>query len=193
MKKSSLYCKLSIFIIIMISCSVFLSGCGSENPVENSSSEEIVQSSIAELSDTIYDFVDKYNEVSPSDLTYAETFDVKDKENGHYRTEYRLSVFNNAVAKSYNFDDSVIDIVVYKHSKTNVIVYSSNISMDKAVELIKYMSPILDENLSEEDINSAIDNLLEKGESNGYFFGDLRIDLMGYEKNEYEFLLERRI
>ena len=140
----------------------------------------------------IADLVEKYNDQSENDLEYIEDFDVSDKDSGHYRTEFRLNAFSEALGKSYKADNSIIDIISYERmfGGVEVRVYADNTSFDLCIDLIKFMSLILDEELSENELDETINYITDRKTANGYYYGNLGLTLFGGDADGYDLMLK---
>lgn len=126
-------------------------------------------------------FIDGYNQTAPTPITDAVEVDVTDKESGHYRTEFRLGAFKDSIAKTGNIGDIVIDIVNYGLSKDELRIYVNGIDVEQAKEIIQYASPVMDSNVTAEEIQSVLDYLDEYGDANGKYYGSLGLVFSGDE------------
>lgn len=126
-------------------------------------------------------FIEQYNQVAPTPITDISDVDVTDKESGHYRTEFRLGAFSDSYAKTGYIADSVIDIVSYGWTHDDIRVYVSGADLDRAKEVIKAASPILDNDLTESDIQEVLDYLDENKSANGYYYGKIGLLYIGSE------------
>lgn len=126
-------------------------------------------------------FIEQYNQVAPTPITDIIEVDVTDKESGHYRTEFRLSAFSDSYAKTGYIADSAIDIVSYGWLDVDIRVYVSGADLDRAKEVIKAASPILDSDLIESDIQEVLDYLDENKSANGYYYGKIGLLYLGSE------------
>lgn len=138
-------------------------------------------------------FVEEFNASSDNKLTFAEDFVVSSKESGHYRTEFRLGAYEDAVGKSYNYyNDKIVDIVATKSyfGKIDIRIYSDGITLAHCLELIRYASPLLDTTISNETVNEAIDYVTENKEANGYYYGELGLLILGNDKKGYDIMIK---
>ncbi len=141
--------------------------------------------------DYIDAIVNDYNLVAPNKFDYYEDFDVQDKSGVHYRTEFRLSAFNNSIGKSYSFCGKTVDIVAYKtiSGKQIVRIYANYLSLDQSIEIIQYVSQLLDSAITEDVIEDAINKINEEKEANGYYYGKLGLTLLGNETKGYDLMI----
>ncbi|EXM41094.1 hypothetical protein RASY3_04030 [Ruminococcus albus SY3] len=154
------------------------------------SSSETEASDNSSIENTIVSLVENYNATAKKQLIYSEDFVVSSTDSGHYRTEFRLPAFKNAVGKSYNIDDYTIDIIeIDKLGDFETRIYSDNISLDQCLELIQYFSPLLDSSLSNERINETLEYVSEKKNANGYYYGNLVILLSKTNQTSYSFMM----
>lgn len=135
-------------------------------------------------------FIEEYNKSATTPITDITEIDVTDQESGHYRTEFRLGAFADAYAKTGLIDDIVVDIVGYGWDKEDIRIYADGISLEQAKEIIKIASPILDDTLSDSDIQDVMSYLDENQEANGYYYGDIGLLLLGKYKESYELMLK---
>lgn len=126
-------------------------------------------------------FIEQYNQVAPTPITDISEVDVTDKESGHYRTEFRLSAFSDSYAKTGYIADSAIDIVSYGWLDVDIRVYVTGADLDRAKEVIKAASPVLDSDLTESDVQEVLDYLDEHKSANGYYYGKIGLLYDGSE------------
>lgn len=134
----------------------------------------------------------RINEMSDKQLIFVEEFKPNDEESGHYRTEFRLRAYNNAAGYSFLYGNTEIDIVIRDDmfNKNVVRIYANRISIDDSCKIISIVSPVLDKNVTQDDINKTIDYIKRWKEANGYYFSDLGLVLLGNEKKGYELMLK---
>ncbi len=145
------------------------------------------------LNNYIGDIVREYNSKESEKLVYVENFTPSDKNSGHYRTEFRLSAYKEAVGKSYLLGGKVVDIVVHNNAYRQAItcrIYTNDTSLDQTINLIKSFSPILDNSLTSTKLQEVINELSTKKTANGYYFGKLGITLFGNDDEGYELMLK---
>jgi Zn-finger nucleic acid-binding protein len=140
----------------------------------------------------INEFVDNYNKVAPDKMSYLNNFDVQDKTNGHYRTEFRLNAYTDAVGKTYEIDANEIDIVSSQDllGEINIRIYGNNLSLEQCIDLIKYASPLLDANTDDDIINEAIRYVSENRGANGYYYGDLGLVITNDDSQGYNLMIK---
>lgn len=195
MKKTSFLSMVLLFAIFLSSCS----GAGSsskETPtptVETGSQEGQAETDTASAADnTIDSFIEGYNKNSPKPITEVISIDITAKDSGHYRTEFRLNAFSDAVSKSGKIGDKTIDIIAYGKNNQDLRIYSSGLSLEEAKEIVAYASPLLDADLSNDDIDSVLAKIDKDGEANGEYYGKLGITLLGKYKSEgYELMIKK--
>lgn len=180
-----------VFLVILMT--IILSSCANtdKNALPNENAILTPESSISEETATTASsleteriektdgFIEQYNQVAPTPITDISEVDVTDKESGHYRTEFRLSAFSDSYAKTGYIADSAIDIVSYGWLDVNIRVYVSGADLDRAKEVIKTASPILDSDLTESDIQEVLDYLDENKSANGYYYGKIGLLYIG--------------
>ncbi|WP_317321453.1 hypothetical protein [Subdoligranulum variabile] len=183
-----------VFLVILIA--IILSSCADtdKNELPNENAILTPESSISEETATTDSssvetekiektdgFIEQYNQVAPTPITDISEVDVTDKESGHYRTEFRLSAFLDSYAKTGYIADSAIDIVSYGWLDVDIRVYVTGADLDRAKEVIKAASPILDSDLTESDIQEVLDYLDEHKSANGYYYGKIGLLYDGSE------------
>ena len=201
----------ALLLILIVTCTMV--ACSGENEDATSSDEimqqetqsniptsgsqednevvEQVEPEIPPVEITMVDlFIDEYNKAAATPITDISEIDVTNKESGHYRTEFRLGAFADAYAKMGLIGDIVVDIVGYGWDKEDIRIYADEISLEQTKEIIKISSPILDETLSDSDIQDVMSYLDENQEENGYYYGDIGLLLLEKHKESYELMLK---
>ena len=144
------------------------------------------------LNNYIGDAVSKYNAQATEQLVFVEDFTPSNKESGHYRTEFRLTAYKDAVGKSYLLGDKVVDIIASQtiFGEINCRVYTNDTSLDQVIALLQGFSPILDETLTDSELQETINEVSTEKTANGYYFGKLGITLFGSDEKGYELMLK---
>lgn len=144
------------------------------------------------LNKYIGNVVTKYNAQATEQLVFVEDFTPSDKNSGHYRTEFRLNSFSNAVGKSYLLGDKVVDIVAFQSymGAVSCRVYTKDTSLDQVIALLQGFAPILDEALTAVELQETISEVSTQKTANGYYFGELGITLFGSDEKGYELMLK---
>lgn len=131
------------------------------------------------------EFIEKYNSTSPTPITDAVEVDVTDKASGHYRTEFRLGAFENSIAKTGKIGNTVVDVVNCGWQNDELRIYVDGINGVQAAEIVQYAAPIMDADISNEELQDVLNYLIGKNDyHNGYFgelcmtFNDIRGELM---------------
>ena len=147
---------------------------------------------VLSASSYIDDVVSKYNAQATEQLVFVESFDPQDRDNGHYRVEFRLSAYNEAIGKSYLLGDKVVDLVAHETYLGGISfrVYTNDVSLEQVVNLIQGMSPIMDTTMSEADLQATIEEVSTKKTANGYYYGELGSTLFGSEVKGYELMIK---
>ena len=198
--------KKSLIGILLILCLV-LAGCGMSDSTPDTAKESTVESkktSTIEESETTetvakptvdsktLDFVDAFNATSEVKLVFAEDFTPSDKSSSHYRTEFRLSAYSDAIGKSFTYGETVVDIVCKQSwsDRITIRIYMDGATLEQCVQMVKYASSIMDPDINDADIQKAIDHINETKTANGYYYADLGLQLSGNETKGYEFMLK---
>ena len=125
-------------------------------------------------------------------LVFAEDFTPSNKSSSHYRTEFRLRAYSDAIGKSYTFDETIVDIVGKQSWSGDITirVYMDGATIDQYVEMVKYASPIMDADIDSAELQTTIDYITENKTANGYYYADLGLLLLGNDSKGYEFMLK---
>lgn len=177
----------SIMAFYLVAC-----GKGSENQVfeEETRQEEQVASEQAQptevldiekqadeepvVKQTMVDaFIEGYNATAPTPITEAVEVDVTDRTSGHYRTEFRLGAFDGSIAKTGKIGDIAIDIVNCGWQLDEIRIYVDGISPEQATEIVKYASPVMDSDVSSEELQDVLDYLSGANDYHNGYFGNL--------------------
>lgn len=123
-------------------------------------------------------FVDYFNDKSETKLILKEQFVPKDKANGHYRTEFRLSAYDNATGNSYDYNGKTVDVIErkdYLDEKSVIRLYADDISLEDSCAIIESAAGFFDKELSQDDISEITTYLKEHKIANGYYKGNVSI------------------
>lgn len=118
-------------------------------------------------------FVEGYNATAPTPITETVEVDVTDKTSGHYRTEFRLGAFEGSIAKTGKIGDAIIDIVNCGWQLDELRIYVDGISPEQATEIVKYASPVMDPDMSSEELQDVLDYLSGANDYHNGYFGNL--------------------
>lgn len=119
----------------------------------------------------IDNFIDTFNINAVTPITDAEEIDIASGSE-HYRTEYRLTPFRNAVAKQAKIGDATVDIIAYgSFSNDSLRVYVSTESEDFAVEVFTNIAKMMYPDVTSNDLDEAVKELRER--DNGAYLDDL--------------------
>lgn len=101
-------------------------------------------------------------------------------------------MFSEALGKSYKVDESTVDIITYEGMFTGVEVrvYADNVSLNRCIDLIKFMSLTLDKKLTEDELDRAIQYVTDNKTANGYYYGNLGLTLFGSDADGYDLMLK---
>jgi hypothetical protein len=125
---------------------------------EQKKTEDVAQDDTIDGYDVIDTFIEKYNEIADNKITNPVEIDIKDSE--HYRTEYRLTAFNNAVAKQCSVGGTYIDIVNYGSMHNDEIrMYLNTDDEELAISVFTSVTKVLDNTITDEELSDAVENL----------------------------------
>ncbi len=141
---------------------------------------------------TMLSFVDSFNSNCTISLEFSEDFTPSDKSSSHYRTEFRLGAYSDAIGKSYTYEETVVDLVGKQSyfGDISIRVYMDGASLEQCIEMLKYASPIMDPDIDSTELQEAIDYVTENKTANGYYYADLGLLLLGNDSKGYEFMLK---
>ena len=115
-------------------------------------------------------FIEEYNATAENKLSNPTEIDIQASE--HYRTEYRLNAFKNAVAKQCSISDTVVDIVNYGGlSNDSIRMYLTTDNEELAISFFDTAAKVLDSSATDQMISEANDNI--RDESNGNYLNDI--------------------
>ena len=164
-------------ITLVILLIFFMAGCGGSDEMKNTTIEEsievdpVIEEPIVEIT-KIDEFIELYNQSAPVSITDAIEIDIRDKDGGHYRTEFRLTAFDDAIAKTGKLGDMIIDLV-YCDWFDEFRIYVDGITPEQAAEIIKYAAPIMDPDVSSEELQDVLDYLTGTNDYHNGYFGNL--------------------
>lgn len=116
-------------------------------------------------------FADTYNSLAQSPITLTGAFVPHDSEGDHYRTEFRLGPFSQAVGVTYTDGEMVVDMVMYginamRGANDDLRVYADG-PTDQVAEFYRTAIKVLDPNVSAESVDKAISQELDLGYGEG--------------------------
>lgn len=127
-------------------------------------------------------FVNAFNNKSTVKLLFKDSFDPQDKTSGHYRTEFRLTTYRDAIGNSYDYNGKTVDLIERQgvfDEKPVIRLYADDISIDECCEIIESSVNFFDPELSQEDISEIATYIKEKKAVNGYYKGNVSILYQG--------------
>lgn len=182
-----------VFSLLLCSCSSSVGdSTAQENDIVESAHDndtEIIESEDINLEmNMIENFVEEFNSSCETNLVFTEEFTPSDRSSSHYRSEFRLNAYSEAIGMSYSFGDAIVDIV-YRETFSNdqiIRVYMDNATFEQCEEMIRIASPIIDKAVTDEDIEETIayinENVINgRREANGYYYSELGLVLFEEE------------
>ncbi len=195
-KKNTWDIKIKIAVTVVFWILIFIiGGCNNNSEKTSTSNGPVVEDNTsiavennaenkeAESEYAIIDaFINQYNAIAEKKITDPVEIDIQDKE--HYRTEFRLPAYKNAVAKQCSIEGAKIDIVNYGGlSNSDIRMYLVTDDPELAVAVFDSAAKVLDSSVTDGDFEEANENI--RGNKNGnylnkisyyYMQGDLFID-----------------
>lgn len=140
----------------------------------------------------ITSFANEFNANSTTALEFVEAFTPSDRESGHYRTEFRLGAYSEAVGMSYRYGEATVDIIARKPTFGNGVIriYMDGASLEQCEQMIWTASPIMDRTAGAEDVQTAVDYVDERKEANGYYYSNLGLVLLGSDVKGYNLMIK---
>lgn len=114
-------------------------------------------------------FIENYNGVAANPIIDTIEVDVTDRASGHYRTEFRLNAFSDSYAKTGKIWDKSIDIIEFGWRNEELRLYADDLTQEQAKEIIMYALPIMDDSITDEDVNKVLEDIDNMKELNGYY------------------------
>lgn len=162
--------------------------------IQETSDKDLIEptSAAAIQENPINTLVNQYNESAANKLIFTENFIVSDKDSGHYRTEFRLPFYQDAIGQSYTIAEQVVDIICVqdKSGSVNMRIYTDAAQLELCIEIIRYASVLLDPAISRKEVDDAIQYISESKEANGYNYGKLGLLLIGNDNKGYDLMIK---
>lgn len=142
--------------------------------------------------DMITAFVNEFNSTSGIALEFVEGFKPSDRESGHYRTEFRLGAYSDAIGMAYRYGEATVDIIARKPSFGDGVIriYLDGASLEQCEQMIWTASPIMDRTATAEEIQNTVDYVDEYKTANGYYYSNLGLLLLGSDVKGYQLMLK---
>ena len=198
-KKLNKWLRIGIIVIAWIAyIAIGLSGQSNSNStqsVDNNSAGTTVneqQKTTVDARQQIDVFVDHFNGKSNVDLVFNEEFAVQDKSSGHYRTEFRLDTYKDAVGKSFKYNNISIDLISRQPLTGDSILrmYAVGASLEECNAIIEAAANFFDPQLTQKQITEITDYITENKSANGNYKGNLGILLRGNENSGYNLMIK---
>lgn len=189
-----------IVLLLSLTTVLTLVGCGSKIDVTSETFDTPITENIEPTEPVaepttesiLLSFIDSFNSNSSVSLVFAEDFTPSDKSSSHYRTEFRLGAYTDAIGKSFVYGETIVDLIGRPDWLEDVIirVYMDGATLDQCIEMIEYASPIMDPDIDSAELQEAIDYVTENKTANGYYYGDLGLLILGSDTKGYNFMLK---
>ena len=157
---------------------------------ENASADTTEEKQGSGAQSEIDQFIADINASEVVELKYSEDFTPSDKESSHYRTEFRLNAYRDALGKSYKYGDAIVDIILSSDG-TIERIYMDEASIEQCENMVRYASSLLDQTVTDSDVQETIEYIDQHKTANGYYFAELGLLLLGNDSEGYEFMLKR--
>ena len=142
--------------------------------------------------DMVTAFVNEFNSTSSTALEFVEGFKPSDRESGHYRTEFRLGAYSDAIGMAYRYGEATVDIIARKPSFGDGVIriYMDGASLEQCEQMIWTASPIMDRTATAEEIQNTVDYVDEYKTANGYYYSNLGLLLLGSDVKGYQLMIK---
>lgn len=145
---------------------------------EESSNATEAEISSADPYEDLNAFIESFNSSSDIKIVSQEQIDIHDKTGGYYRTEFRLSAFDDAIAYHIVFDDNssadMIDTVNWSSGETVngsiARIYVLAESKESLESIFRTACKVMHSDITDTDIDEAIEKMMQP---------------YGYEEMEY--------
>lgn len=150
-----------------------LTGCGADKsnetgvPDSDSKNEQSTETKPSDPYADLNDFIERFNSESDIKIISTEEIDIHDESTEHYRTEFRLNAYDNALAYTLVFDDgSSADLVdtanVFGKTENGSIsrVYVLASFKDSFESIFRKCSLVMHPDIINEDIDEALDKIM---------------------------------
>ena len=145
-------------------------------------------------------FLEQFPDYAGVSFDSVSEIDIHDKErgmfdfdnpDGYYRTEYRLGAFKSATAKRATFSGTILDAVCYGYWSDSFRIYINQIpDVETAYFLFASAAQIMDSSITADDLQSLHSYLLEYGEKNGIYIGEIKGYIIGKRISGESYLFE---
>jgi hypothetical protein len=141
--------------------------------------------------DVIEKFVTDFNAKSTVPLQYVEDFVPSDDKGKHYRVEFRLNAYKEAVGKSYTYEGTIVDIIEVKAGAKNVDrIYMDGATLEQCKSMVSNAAQLIDDRTEQKDIDYILDYMDKYKDANGELFGHCQLLLLKRGEDSYEFMLK---
>lgn len=126
-------------------------------------------------------FEESFNSQSATPISDASSFVVQDRNSGHYRAEYRLDAYSDAIGEHGKIGDISIDMVQYRD---DMFRFYATGPRDSVLAAYPALAKSMDPSLSDADIQAVVDKCLQ-----GYAANDLSFagSAKRIESNDFTF------
>ena len=161
-----------------------------DNTYNSSTQTSTEEDRVDSVQSEIDQFITDINASGVVELMFSEDFTPSDKESSHYRTEFRLNAYREALGKSYKYGDATVDIILSSDG-TILRIYMDGASLEQCEDIVRYASSLLDQTVTDSDIQETIEYIDQNKTANGYYYAELGLLLLGSDSKGYEFMLKR--
>jgi len=135
--------------------------------------------------DALASLVSTFNKTAETELVFVEDFDPQDKESQHYKKEFRLNAYKDALGKSYTYDGIRIDLVAeqpFLDQRPAVRLYADEIELSQCNDIIRGAALFFDPELTVLDIEELITDLANHYDGGSVYKGGLSVTYNSYWK-----------
>lgn len=138
-------------------------------------------------------FIELFNATSDTDLSEPQEIDIHD--DAHYRTEFRLGAYDNAVAKEASAGQATLEMINYgAWAPSGFRVYVTANDYESFQQVLKSCAAVFDSSITEAMIQEEVYDTIEAGNVMSTAFSFYLNDVTGtYEKDGdiYSFMMDQ--
>lgn len=139
-------------------------------------------------------FVEKYNAIGSSKIENLTTYDAHDKESGYYRTEFRLGAFENNTSIHGTINNIPVDLINYGYNEKNEFRFYASTENEEQMKIVfNNVINILDNKISNEDIDEAINNAIKTKNERLSLDGNIKTGYIIFMKDKWEIFVESNV
>lgn len=140
-------------------------------------------------------FIELFNATSDTDLSDPQEIDIHD--DAHYRTEFRLGAYDNAVAKEASAGQTTLEMINYgAWALSGFRVYVTANDYESFQQVLESCAAVFDSSITEDMIEEEVYDVIESGGAMSTEFSFYLNDVTGTYENEdgiFTFMMDQSI